>query len=192
MAVPQQHLDGLMRIGIPMRERSAIARRSLRREGGVTLVETMIATFILLVGVMAMMSLLGVAVTRNWGQGDRATRTTEDAQDKMEQLEALSFADTTTNTTVYPATVAGGTGLSVGGSVPPAAAVAGYVDYVDNTGTLQTTAASASFIRQWSISMNAAGNLKTITVVCTALTSSKGVSGAAASTTLVSTMSSIQ
>jgi Tfp pilus assembly protein PilV len=158
----------------------------------VTLLETLIATVILLVGVLAQASLFGVSVVQNWNQGDRATRTTEFAQDKMEQLMVLNFTDTTTNTAVYPATTVGGTGLTPGGSVPPAAPVAGYVDYLDATGTVQAGAAGAAYRRQWSIAVNAAGNLKTISVVASALTVPGAGAGAAPSTTLVSMQSSIQ
>jgi Tfp pilus assembly protein PilV len=156
------------------------------------MLETLIATVVLLVGVMAQVGLFGITVVQNWNQGDRATRTTEFAQDKMEQLMVLNFADTTTNTAVYPATSIGGTGLTPGGSVPPAAPVASYVDYLDSTGTVQAGAAGAAYRRQWSVAVNAAGNLKTITVVASALTSPGGGAGAAPSTTLVSMQSSIQ
>jgi Tfp pilus assembly protein PilV len=167
-------------------------KKEVRCQRGVTMLETLIATVILLVGVMAQVGLFGVTVVQNWNQGDRATRTTEFAQDKMEQLMVLNFADTTTNTAVYPATTIGGTGLTPGGSVPPAAPVAGYVDYLDSAGTIQAGAAGAAYRRQWSMTVNAAGNLKTITVVASALTSPGGGAGVAPSTTLVSMQSSIQ
>jgi hypothetical protein len=59
------------------------------------------------------------------------------------------------------------------------------VDYIDSSGSLQTTSTNALYIRQWMISTNATGNLKTVTVVVTAMTSSNG-GGGTPSTTLVS------
>jgi Tfp pilus assembly protein PilV len=178
-----------------MRNRSRISGRFakpvLSRESGTMLIETMIAAVVLMVGLLALMGLLTAAVAQNWNQGDRATRTTEFAQDKMEQLLALSFADAATNTAVYPPTTTGGTGLAAGGGITSGAPVTGYVDYVDNTGSVQATAATALYIRQWSVAVNAAGNLKTITVVARALTSISGA-GIAPSATLVCTRSLIQ
>jgi len=156
-----------------------------------TLLEAMIAAAVLIIGVLALLGTLALAVTQNWNQGDRGTRVTEYAQDKMEQLLALNFSDTQTNTAVYPPTTTGGTGLTPGGGVTPGSPVTNYVDYVDNTGTQQTSAASAMYIRQWSVAVNSAANLKTITVMASALTS-VAQGGAAPSTTLVCTMSKIQ
>jgi hypothetical protein len=94
---------------------------------------------------------------------------------------------------VYPTVSTGGTGLggtmagsaTVGG-ITPASPVANYVDYLD-AGAQQTSSAGASFIRQWTISTNLGGNLKTITVLTTA-TGWRG-NGLAPSTTLVCTKS---
>lgn len=180
-----------MRNRTKTRSRSAQPVHPLSRASGIMLIETMIAAIVLMVGLLALMGLLTAAVTQNWNQGDRGSRTTEFAQDKMEQLLALSFPDTTTNTAVYPPTTTGGTGLVPGGSITSGAPVTSYVDYVDNTGSVQATAPTALYIRQWSIAVNAAGNLKTITVVARALTSSSGA-GIAPSATLVCTKSLIQ
>jgi hypothetical protein len=143
-----------------------------------------------------------VAVSQDSSRGDVATRTAVFAQDKMEQLlalnlgTALSFNDSSSNTTVYPTASSGGTGLggvmagsaTVGG-ITPASPTAGYVDYLD-AGAQQTTATGASFMRQWTISTNAAGNLKTITVLTTVVSWSGH--GLAPSATLVCTTSSTQ
>ena len=173
----------------------SLSRKASRGETGMTLIETLIAVIVLMVGVLATMSLLTLAVMQNANQGERATRTSECAQDKMEQLLALDYADAATNTTVYPTTSTGGTGLggamagnaTVGG-VNPAALVAGYVDYLDASENLLPSATGAVYVRQWSITTNAAGTLKTITVLARA-TSSVGSQGAASSTTLVSSKS---
>jgi Flp pilus assembly protein TadG len=179
-----------MKISTTIDSRSA-SEKALRRQRGTTLIETMIAAIVLVVGVLTLVGTLSVAINDNWNQGDRATRTTEYAEDKMEQLLSLSFTDTTTDTTVYPANLTGGTGLSAGGGVNPTSPVAGYVDYVDDTGAQQASAALASYIREWSISVNGSGNLETITVTVTALTTI-GLAGVAPATTLVCTKSSIQ
>jgi len=144
------------------------------RERGSSLVEMMIASLVLLVGIVPLAGVFSVAVATNSGRGDIATRTTLNAQDKMEQLLALSFPDGSSNTTVYPTAAAGGTGLggamagsaTVGG-INPAAPVPSYVDYLTLPGVLQTTAPGAMYRRQWSISTDATGNLKTITVLVT-------------------------
>jgi Tfp pilus assembly protein FimT len=174
-----------------MQSLSAIIQRASRNERGVTMVETVIALLLLTIGVMGVMGVLTIAITQNWNQGDRSTRTTEYAQDKMEQLLALSFSDSVSNTTVYPTQSTGGTGLggamagnSTVGGVINGSPVTGYVDYIDSSGNLQTTNTNALYIRQWSIATNSAGNLKTITVVARALATSANA-GITPSTILV-------
>ena len=75
------------------------ASSSRRAQCGVTLIETMIAAIVLLVGVCGILNLFTVAVSQNSRQGETATRTTVYGQDKMEQLLALSFNDASSNTT---------------------------------------------------------------------------------------------
>jgi prepilin-type N-terminal cleavage/methylation domain-containing protein len=167
-------------------------KSSSRNQRGATLIETMIALVILAIGLLGAMGLMAYGVTLNWNMGDRATRTTEYAQDKMEQLLALNFTDGSSNTTVYPTTTTGGTGLggtmtgsSTVGGVTSGSPVSQYVDYIDTSGNLQTTSTNALYIRQWSISTNASANLKTVTVVVRALISPT-TGGGAPTTTLVS------
>lgn len=152
-------------------------------ERGETLVETMISAVVLLIGLLGVMGAIStVAVKQNWNQGDRGTRTTEYAQDKMEQLLALNFNDGTSNTAgVYPTQSTGGTGLggvmaanSSVGSVTTGAPVTAYVDYVNSAGNLQTSSTGAKYVRQWMISTDATGRLKTITVVTRALSTGNG------------------
>jgi Tfp pilus assembly protein PilV len=163
---------------------------------GVTLIETMIAAVILLIGIVGIMGLFTVAISQSSGQGDIGTRTAVYAQDKIEQLMALNFFDVASDTTVYPTTSAGGTGLggtmtgstTVGG-INPASPVANYVDYL-NAGAQETTAVGADYMRQWTISTNASGNLKTVTVLTTV--KSWTGKGLAPSTTLVCTKTNTQ
>jgi hypothetical protein len=89
----------------------------------------------------------------------------------MEQLMVLSFADSSTDTTVDPLPPTGGTGLGglmaggqTLGSTDPSAPAAGYVDYLDGSGQRTTDLSSASYIRQWSIATDSSTTLKTITV----------------------------
>jgi Tfp pilus assembly protein PilV len=165
-------------------------------EAGVTLIETMMAACVLLIALTGMLNLFVVVIATNQTQGDLATRTTEYAQDKLEQLLQLSFNDGATNTTVFPVASSGGTGLggtmsasSTVGAVPPAAAATGYVDYFDQNGNLLTSSTGAKYTRQWSISTDSTATVKTITVVVTAQVP-RGVQGAAPSTKLVCLKSS--
>ena len=83
------------------------ARRSSRRP---------IACGVLLVTLAGLMSMGTLATMHTENQGHLAPRTTEYAQDKMEQLLALAYGDSTSNTVVFPAASGGGSGLAVGGS----------------------------------------------------------------------------
>jgi len=111
----------------------------LFREDGTTLIEVIIASGILVTLMAGLMSLLGLSISTTENQGHLAARTTEYAQDKMEQLLTMSYADGTSDSTVplvsgqMPAT---GTGLAVGGSADPSSPVTKYVDYLDQSGNL--------------------------------------------------------
>jgi hypothetical protein len=152
---------------------TTVARRPGLRacQRGVSLIETMIAAAVLLVGCGATMSLFSVAVAQISSQGDVGTRVTQYAQDKMEQLMVLSFEDSSTDTIVDSLPPTGGTGLGglmaggqTLGSTDPSAPAAGYVDYLDGSGQRTTDLSSASYIRQWSIATDSSATLKTITV----------------------------
>jgi Tfp pilus assembly protein PilV len=160
-------------------------------QGGVSILETLIASAVLLIGVAGVMSVFSYSAGTSKGQGDVGTRIVAYTQDKMEQLLSLDFTDNTTDTTsnTYPMP-ATGTGLggdmaantTVGGT-NPAAAVAGYVDYLDFTGNRQQAAAGAFFTRVWSISLDNS-KMKTITVV-TRAASTAGARGVVQTATLV-------
>jgi len=172
-------------------------QKSKARQRGTTLIETMIAAVVLVVGFVSTMSLFSVAVIRNSSEGEVGTLVTEYAQDKMEQLMALNFTDSGTNTTVSPTQTTGGTGLGgsmagnqVVGNVAIASPSTGYVDYLDRSGNLLSNSTGAYFVRQWSIATNATANLKTITVRTRAL-STTASQGAAPDTTLVCSKASL-
>jgi hypothetical protein len=178
------------------RARNRRRKKSALPENGVSILETLVASTILLIVVTGVLPVFILGFQSTEQQGDIATRTTEYAQDKMESLVNLIYTDNQTDTTVYPPAATGGTGLGVGlgasstvGAVPPTAPVAGYVDYLDTNGTLLTTSAGAYYTRQWSISTDSTNTLKTITVVVTSLQVG-AVKGKAPSTTLVSIKSS--
>jgi len=140
--------------------RSAL-RRLLHEERGTSLIETAIAAAILLVALTGLMSLGGVATMYTENEGHLGARATEYAQDKMEQLLALAYTDTASNTVVFPAAGTGGTGLTVGGSLTTSAPANGYVDWLANDGSLLgggTTAPAAWFYqRVWQITTPSTG-----------------------------------
>lgn len=131
----------------------------------------MVATALLLVviGGLGSMGVMGMMTTEN--QGHLAARTTEYAQDKMEQLLVLAWGDDQSDTRVFPATNSGGTGLAVGGSSEPQTPMAGYADYLDKSGTLVAGVDGAPpatwyYKRVWAVSVPAT-NLKQIAVTVT-------------------------
>jgi prepilin-type N-terminal cleavage/methylation domain-containing protein len=144
------------------------------KQSGFTIIELVIASAILLVVVAGLLGAVLLVASQNEAQGNVATRTTELGQDKIEQLLALSSNNPALGGTL-PAS-------SSVGAVPPAVPVTNYVDYMDQSGNA-ATASTAIYTRQWSISTDATATLKTITVVVTARTSTRGIP--APSTTVV-------
>jgi type II secretory pathway pseudopilin PulG len=145
---------------------------------GFTLVETMVALCLLLVAAAGVLPLGLLAVKTTENQGHLMARTTEYAQDKLEQLMALSWGDSTSDTRVFPATELNGSGLTVGGSSDPDNPVALYVDYLDRDGTLLASESVAVpdgwyYKRVWSVTSPQA-QLKQITVSVTVRTSVAG------------------
>lgn len=139
-------------------------------EAGVSLIETLAATALILVAIAGLGSMGVVGMTTTENEGHLAARCTEYAQDKMEQLLVLAWGDTDSDTRVFPAAGAGGTGLAIGGSAVSTAPVDGYVDYLDQNGNLLASAGGAPadwfYIRVWSVA-NPSVNLKLVTVTAT-------------------------
>ena len=139
----------------------------LRSERGTTLIETAVASGILLVVMVGLLSMAALATTYTENHGHLEARTTEYAQDKMEQLLAIAYTDSVSNTVTFPATSSGGTGLAVGGSVNTAAPVNGYVDWLAQDGSLlgggATAPANWFYERVWQITQ-ASTSIKQITV----------------------------
>ena len=121
------------------------ARRTTaaRRAEGFTLIEVMVALTLLLIAAMGVLPLGVLAVKTTENQGHLMAHTTEYAQDKLEQLMALSWGDSTSDTRVFPATELNGSGLTIGGSADPDSPVELYVDYLDRDGTLLASSYSS-------------------------------------------------
>lgn len=149
-------------------------------QSGMTLIETVVALVILMIVAVGVTTMAVIATETTENQGNLGARTAEYAQDKLEQLISLSYADNSTDTTVFPACSATsttppacstGTGLTVGGSSDPSNPVStpgnGYVDYLDVNGNTLTSLTGWYYIRVWQISTPAGTtNLKQITVTC--------------------------
>jgi prepilin-type N-terminal cleavage/methylation domain-containing protein len=146
-----------------------------RDNAGFSLFETIIALGILAVVAAGVMPLGIIATKTTENQGHLMARTTEYAADKLEQLMALSYGDAITDTRVFPAAPAGGTGLALGGSVNPVMPAAGYVDYLDINGNVVTDD-TWYYRRVWMIVQHSA-NLKRITVTTIVRYSAAGGAG---------------
>jgi hypothetical protein len=138
-------------------------------------IETSIACVMMVTVLAGLASLAAVATMHTENEGHLSARTTEYAQDKMEQLLALAYTDSVSNTIVFPAASSGGTGLTVGGSTTNP--VNGYVDWLGTDGSLLGggTAAPTKWFykRLWQISSPTTG-LKQMTVTVTVRSSVGG------------------
>jgi len=162
----------------------------LNSERGTTLIETMIAVGMLLVVMAGLLGMASLATQYTENHGHLEARTTEYAQDKMEQLLSIPYGDQTSNT-VLDAThlttqTAGGSGLGpaalavngTAGGINTAAPTNLYVDWLANDGTPLGggTAAPANWFyeRVWQITCvsgpcnsSPTTGIKQITVVAT-------------------------
>jgi hypothetical protein len=132
-------------------------------ESGTTLVEVLVSTLILISGVLTMAQMFTISTKSNMSSR-RTTLTTVLAEQKLEQLRALTWgfdpqglpvSDFSTNTAVEPESPNGGSGLQPS---PPTALqenTPGYVDHVDVSGQIVGNAAqppaAAVYTRRWSI-----------------------------------------
>ena len=116
-------------------------------ERGFTLIETLIATAILVSGLVAVAYLFTYSVRTNI-TNDQLTSATLLLYNKMEELEAVSLAN-----------------LTVGGGLDGASPTANFFDYVTvgATGalTVNTTDTNAPYLRVWQVT---GANPKSITV----------------------------
>jgi len=155
--------------------------KRLRDDRGVTLVETMIAVLIALIGVFGLGSLVFQATATNKNQGTETTRATIYSQDKMEKLLSIGTLSSVSTTNFTSCTAAASsqpagcntTGISDSGwtqgllsggqsgpiqtTCPTSGASVGYIDYLNANGAQVTGACSAiaaavpAYIRQWQI-----------------------------------------
>jgi prepilin-type N-terminal cleavage/methylation domain-containing protein len=142
----------------------ALARSaSSRSESGFSLVEVMVATTLLAVGLVSLAQLFAVAAANNTN-AHNSTFAAVLAEQKMEQLRALAWgfdpvglpiSDSTTNTAAQPETSTGGTGLSPSPDTSLVENTPGYVDYVDRFGNIlgggSTAPSGTVYVRRWSV-----------------------------------------
>ena len=145
--------------------------RAPESERGFSIIEVVVAMALLSTVAAGVLAMASLALIQAENQGHLAARTAEYAQDKMEQLLVLAYGDQVSDTRVFPAVAAGGTGLAVGGSADPANPVAGYVDYLDIRGNLLVAAGAAGppgwfYERAWEITQ-VSGTMKQIRVTTT-------------------------
>lgn len=138
---------------------------------GFSLIETMVALTLVLIVSVGVLPLGMLSFSTSENQGHLSSRAAEYAQDKLEQLLALSYGDSTTDTRWFPAPDSGGSGLLIGGSSDPAAPVALYADYLDIDGVLLPSPTGAPpagwyYQRVWRVT-SPRPNLKQITVTAT-------------------------
>ncbi|MGQ0736275.1 MAG: type IV pilus modification PilV family protein [Acidobacteriota bacterium] len=132
-------------------------------EAGFTLPEVMVATLLLATAIASVAHLFAMAARSNIA-AQRTTFAATLAQEKMEQLRALSWGfdqvglpiqDYTTNLAVDPPKPTGGTGLSPSPANVLAANVDGYVDYLDRRGTSLGSGTDipvgTTYVRRWSV-----------------------------------------
>jgi Tfp pilus assembly protein PilV len=151
--------------------RSFLARGAPVDDRGVTLIETMFAVALCLIGVFGVGNVIYVATAANKNQGTETTRATIYAQDKIEKLLSLasvpvsgvttaSFSNCTQPASTQLASYADcnttgitasgwATGLLAGGAISPlptscGSALAGYTDYLDASGNKLTGASCSS------------------------------------------------
>ena len=123
-------------------------RSRARDERGVSLVELPISLVIFTTALMALAQLMTMGVAASY-QSQARSDAASLVKFQLEVLKAVSFGDAL---------------LAAGGSVPPAAAVAGYSEQVDGTG--QVVANLSLHTRQWQV-VDLTPTLKQITVAVT-------------------------
>jgi prepilin-type N-terminal cleavage/methylation domain-containing protein len=130
---------------------------------GFSLIEVVVATSLLAVGMVSLAQLFAVATTSNTN-ARTSTFATVLAEQKMEQLRGLTWGfdplglpltDTTSNTAAANPSPTGGTGLTPSPADALTTNAAGFVDYLDQFGAVigggATIPNGAVYIRRWSI-----------------------------------------
>jgi len=138
-------------------------RSNVATETGSTLVEVLIATLVLLTGVLAMAQMF-VLSTKNNVTSRSDTLSTVLAEQKLEQLRSLAYgfdmaglpvSDISTDTSVSPPAADGGTGLQPSPASALQENTVGFVDHVDRNGAVVGNAVGAPgnawYTRRWSV-----------------------------------------
>lgn len=126
--------------------------RSAQR--GFSLIETTVATGLLAGALIGLAQLLAIGVENN-ATARRRTIAVILAEQKLEQLRALKWGDTATDTTLAHEPATGGTGLSPSPAGTLQQNTNGYVDYLDAHGVQlgggTTEPVGTAYVRRWSI-----------------------------------------
>jgi len=143
--------------------RTGVGKLFRHAQTGFSLVETLVASAILAVGLVSLAELFAIAIKANTAARNGSV-TMILAVQKIEQLRSLTWgydtagspiSDRTTDTTVSPERSTGGTGLSPSPSDTLRQNTGGYIDYLDASGNLlgggTVPPVGTSYLRRWSI-----------------------------------------
>lgn len=146
-----------------MRVRDMARRLVGGGEGGFSLTEVIIASAVLVTGLVSVAQLFAVSTDANRA-AKRMSLSTIVAQQKMEQLRGLTWgfdafglpaSDYTSNIAVTPVSQAGGAGLALSPGPTLESNTPGFVDYLgpygEWLGTGATPPAGTLYVRRWSI-----------------------------------------
>jgi type II secretory pathway pseudopilin PulG len=136
---------------------------SRSNESGFSLLETLIATFLLAGGVLATAQMF-ILATKGNASAMQSTYTATLAQDKMEQLRSLTWGfdrvglpiqDYSSDITVVPPTEEGGVGLTPSPDNALSANISGYVDFIGRDGNSlgggPQVPEGTIYVRRWSV-----------------------------------------
>ncbi len=139
----------------------------LKNESGMTLIESLFAMVIMVLGLVTMAQVLAFCVVAGKSYGRDAGQTTAAARDKMDELMGMRFSvDPATNVVTVATALSTGNNQSAG-SIYPDAPVSGYSDRLDSYGAkagADLAESEISYIRQWKIDNDTSGTFKTISV----------------------------
>jgi hypothetical protein len=140
-----------------------LQRSSVVAETGSTLIEVLVATVIMVTGLLGMSQLFLLSTMNNTGSRSD-TYSTVLAEQKLEQLRALAYGfdmaglpvtDIETDTSVTPPAAAGGTGLQPSPNTALQTNTNGFVDHVNGQGVIVGNGvnppATAVYTRRWSV-----------------------------------------
>jgi prepilin-type N-terminal cleavage/methylation domain-containing protein len=140
-----------------------LARSSSTGDRGFSILEVLMATTVLTVGLAALAQLFAISTRANFN-AKVTTVASVLAQQKMEQLRGLTWgydalglplSDFSTNVTVVPEAPSGGKGLTPSPADSLEKNIDGYCDFLDRYSTSlgggDTPPAGTAFVRRWSI-----------------------------------------